>query len=199
LQQAVGKYLVFSGRIHLEYTHNAYDFSILGNTPIFFPLLGRSKIPDLLACQRTEFPRFLRAYGLSSVAARSSNPNSVVPGHPGAPVVFRIDHDEKFNQTTHLQLPAWKKGPWVRLSTGAMTRAWSPAPVRWRDSSGSVDLSVLTADQQLKLASLRPTPPTLAHLSHLHLRLRLDLISLPPRHRKRRHNPPRIASRNLST
>ena len=26
---------------------------------------------------------------------------------------FRIDHDEKFNQTTHLQYQPWKKGPWV--------------------------------------------------------------------------------------
>src|SRR5207237_1765877 len=46
LQQAVGKYLVFSGEYIWKYTHNAYDFSILGNTPIFFPIAwDRSKIP----------------------------------------------------------------------------------------------------------------------------------------------------------
>jgi hypothetical protein len=26
---------------------------------------------------------------------------------------FRIDHDEKFNQTTHLQYQIGKRGPWV--------------------------------------------------------------------------------------
>src|SRR5204863_2941090 len=46
LQQAVGRYLVFSGEYIWKYTHNAYDFSILGNTPIFFPIAwDRSKIP----------------------------------------------------------------------------------------------------------------------------------------------------------
>jgi TonB-dependent receptor-like protein len=34
LQQAFGKYLVFSGEYIWKYTHNGYDFSILGNTPI---------------------------------------------------------------------------------------------------------------------------------------------------------------------
>jgi hypothetical protein len=27
--------------------------------------------------------------------------------------VFRIDHDETFNQTTHLQYQPWKRGPWL--------------------------------------------------------------------------------------
>jgi hypothetical protein len=26
---------------------------------------------------------------------------------------FRIDHDEKFNQTTHFQYQPWKRGPWM--------------------------------------------------------------------------------------
>jgi hypothetical protein len=30
--------------------------------------------------------------------------------------VFRIDHDEKFNQTTHLQYQPWKRGPWVAFN-----------------------------------------------------------------------------------
>jgi hypothetical protein len=35
----------------------------------------------------------------------------VTVGQSGS--VFRIDHDEKFNQTTHLQYQPWKRGPWV--------------------------------------------------------------------------------------
>jgi len=48
LQQAFGKYLVFSGEYIWKYTHNGYDFSILGNTPIFSRLPGTTpKFPDL--------------------------------------------------------------------------------------------------------------------------------------------------------
>src|SRR5580692_5348029 len=37
-QQAFGKYLVIDGEYIWKYTHNAYDFSILGATPITFPI-----------------------------------------------------------------------------------------------------------------------------------------------------------------
>ena len=38
MQQAFGKYLVFSGEYIWKYTHNAFDFSDFLNTPIFFPI-----------------------------------------------------------------------------------------------------------------------------------------------------------------
>ena len=45
-QQAVGKWAVFSGEYIWKYTHNAFDFSVLGNTPITFPIdWHNSKIP----------------------------------------------------------------------------------------------------------------------------------------------------------
>ena len=48
LQQAFGKYVVFSGEYIWKYTHNGYDFSVLGNTPITFPVeWARSKIPGM--------------------------------------------------------------------------------------------------------------------------------------------------------
>ena len=48
IQQAFGRYLVFSGEYIWKYTHNAYDFSVLGATPITFPIAWHnSKIPDL--------------------------------------------------------------------------------------------------------------------------------------------------------
>src|SRR3984885_1108636 len=46
LQQAFGKNLVISGDYIWKYTHNAFDFSVLGNTPITFPFdWHNSKIP----------------------------------------------------------------------------------------------------------------------------------------------------------
>ena len=47
IEQAFGKYLVFSGEYIWKYTHNGYDFSVLGNTPITFPdRMAQLKIPD---------------------------------------------------------------------------------------------------------------------------------------------------------
>src|SRR3984885_5884205 len=46
LQQAFGRFLVLSGEYIWKYTNRAYDFSVLGNTPITYPIeWARSKIP----------------------------------------------------------------------------------------------------------------------------------------------------------
>ena len=38
--------MVFSGEYIWKYTHNAFDFSVLGNTPITFPIdWHNSKVP----------------------------------------------------------------------------------------------------------------------------------------------------------
>ncbi|MGA3031776.1 MAG: TonB-dependent receptor [Terracidiphilus sp.] len=107
LQQAVGKNLVVSGEYIWKYTHNAFDFSVLGNTPITFPIdWHNSKIPGYAL--HVEVPGYhnFSAYSvMSSVAARFFPPQvagaGATVGQTGLP--FRIDHDERFNQTTHLQ------------------------------------------------------------------------------------------------
>jgi hypothetical protein len=88
----------------------------VGSTPITFPIeWASSKIPGYAI--RASLPDFhgLSAFVvMSSVAARFSLPQ--VAGLPIIPVgneVFRIDHDELFNQTTHLQYQPWKRGPWL--------------------------------------------------------------------------------------
>jgi hypothetical protein len=121
IQQAFGRYVVFSGEYIWKYTHNAYDFSILGNTPITFPIeWDRSKIPGYAA--RVSVPNFHGFSALavfSSVAARFFTPQ--IGGAGAVPAVaatsststpFRIDHDEKFNMTAHIQYQPWKTGPW---------------------------------------------------------------------------------------
>ncbi|HKR26216.1 MAG TPA: TonB-dependent receptor, partial [Acidobacteriaceae bacterium] len=48
LQQVAGRHFVISGEYIWKYTRNAYDFSVLGNTPITFPIeWHNSKIPGL--------------------------------------------------------------------------------------------------------------------------------------------------------
>jgi len=116
-QQAFGKFLVVDADYLWKYTHNAYDFSILGNTPVTFPIVWHnSKIPGFaLRASVPDFHGFTALVVMSSVAARYFPPQvgglGVTVGQSGS--VFRIDHDEKFNQTTHLQYQPWKRGPWV--------------------------------------------------------------------------------------
>ena len=117
LEQAFGRYLVFSGEWITKYTHNGYDFSVLGDTPITFPIeWHNSKIPGYAG--RVSVPNFHGFSALmvfSSVAARFFTPQIGGAGATitGAGLPFRIDHDEKFNQTTHFQYQPWKLGPWV--------------------------------------------------------------------------------------
>jgi len=205
LQQAFGRYLVFSGEYVWKYTHNGYDFSILGNTPIFFPVAwDRSKIPGFAG--RVSVPNFHGFSALmvfSSVAARFFTPQlsgaGAVPSAPSG--VFRIDHDEKFNQTTHLQYQPWQRGPWVgfnwRYDSGLVAGAVPFAT----DSTTPVDLTGLSGDQQLQAGlfcgSQRPTltsPLTTCAPSQYGS----TLVSIPaPGTENDDHNPPRTKPRSL--
>ena len=205
LQQAFGRYLVFSGEYVWKYTHNAYDFSILGNTPIFFPIAwDRSKIPGFAG--RVSVPNldgFSALMVFSSVAARFFLPQ--VSGAGATPSatsgVFRIDHDEKFNQTTHLQYQPWQKGPWVgfnwRYDSGLVAGAVPFAT----DSTTPVDLTGLTGDQQ-KQAGLfcGNVFPTLTSplTSCAPSQYGSTRVTIPaPGTENDDKNPPRIAPRHL--
>jgi len=206
LQQAAGKYLVFSGEYIWKYTHNAYDFSILGNTPIFFPIAWeRSKIPGFAG--RVSVPNFHGFSALmvfSSVAARFFTPQlsgaGAVPSAPSG--VFRIDHDEKFNQTTHIQYQPWQRGPWMGfnwrydsgLVAGSVPFASSP--------NTPVDLSGLTADQQFQAGltcnGVRATPLMALPNPCPATQFGSTLVSIPaPGTENDDKNPPRIAPRHL--
>jgi hypothetical protein len=87
LQQAFGKHVVFDGEYIWKYTHNAYDFSVLGNTPITFPIeWHNSKIPGFTArVSLTDFHGLTAYVVMSSVAARFFTPQ--VGGAGAVPVV----------------------------------------------------------------------------------------------------------------
>src|ERR1019366_3082364 len=95
LEQAFGKYVVVDGEYVWKYTHNGYDFGVVGATPIAFPIeWTRSKIPGFDG--RISVPNYhgLSAYAvMSSVAARFFLPQVAgIPIVGPAPGVFRIDH-----------------------------------------------------------------------------------------------------------
>ena len=211
-QQAFGKYLVVDAEYLWKYTHLSYDFSVFGNTPITFPIeWTRSKIPGYML--RASLPNFhgLTAYFVaSSVAARFFQPQvsgiGVTPAGQGGTGVFRIDHDEKFNQTTHLQYQPWKRGPWIGwnwrydsgLVAGAVPFATSANPL---DPGYQVDLTGLTANQQIQAGlfcgNVFPTysVPLTSCPGNLY---GSTLVKIPkPGTENDDHNPPRVQPRNL--
>jgi hypothetical protein len=226
VEQAFGKYLVFSGEYIWKYTHNAYDFSILGATPITFPVAwDRSKIPGFAG--RVSVPNFHGFTALmvfSSVAARYFTPQvSGAGAAPSAPAgVFRIDHDEKFNQTTHLQYQMGKRGPWLGfnwrydngLVSGSVTCPGGDCNNGPLGSASVVDTSILSPDQQFEAGlfcgSARPFPAGPGNPAGTALSSSLgtnlcpasqygsSLISIPaPGKEDDDKNPPRIAQRSL--
>jgi len=208
IQQAVGKYLVFSGEYIWKYTHDAYDFSVLGSTPITFPIEWHSsKIPGFAG--RVSVPNlhgFSALTVFSSVAARFFEPQlggaGATPSAPGG--VFRIDHDERFNQTTHLQYQPWQKGPWFgfnwRYDSGLVAGAVPFADV----AGGVVDLAAsgLTPDQQYQAGffcnGLRATPTAGLPATCLASQFGSNLVQVPAAGTENDdHNPPRVAARHL--
>ena len=215
LQQAFGRYLVVDGEYIWKYTHRAYDFSVLGSTPITFPIeWASSKIPGYAV--RASMPNFhgLSAFVVfSSVAARFFTPQvSGIGATPGGSSVFRIDHDENFNQTTHLQYQLGKTGPWFgfnwRYDSGLVA---GPVPCAGGNCANGpngtdsiVDFSALTPDQQFQAGlfcgTARATPTTPINDSGLCPASQFGsaLVKVPaPGTEDDDHNPPRIAPRNL--
>jgi hypothetical protein len=223
LQQAFGRYLVFNGEYIWKYTHNGYDFSVLGNTPITFPIeWHNSKIPGYAGSVRMPEVRGLSASVVfSSVAARFFPPQAgglgVTVGQNGLP--FRIDHDEKFNQSSHLQYQPWKRGPWFafswRYDSGQVAGAvpcYGVLP--GNDCSASTTLNgepavsmvgngaPLTADEEFEAgfscAGARATPTTALPATCPVSQFASSLVTIPaPNKENDDHNPPRIAPRHL--
>jgi hypothetical protein len=225
VQQAFGRFLVVDGEYIWKYTHNAYDFSVLGNTPITFPIAWHnSKIPGFAL--RASVPvthGFSALVVMSGVAARFFEPQiSGAGANPLASTgVFRIDHDEAFNMTAHMQYQTpWKRGPWVgfnwRYDSGLVAGAipcYGIGPAN--DCPQSTTLSglpaitmtdpsgiPLTADQEFQAGltcnGVHASPTTPLPFVCLASQFGSSLTKVPaPGTENDDHNPPRIATRNL--
>ncbi len=228
-QQAAGKNFVFSGDYIWKYTYNAFDFSVLGNTPITFPIdWHNSKIPGFaLRADVPNFHNFSAFVVMSSVAARffpsqSAGAGATV-GQGGYP--FRIDHDERFNETTHVQyqIPGTRMlGPWIsfnwRYDSGLVAGSvpcynvtdpnsrcnpinGGPS-VTLPNGQPGIDLSSLTADQEfeagLSCGGIKATPATPLPSPCPAAELTSNLVKVPaPGTENDDKNPPRIQPRNL--
>jgi hypothetical protein len=221
-QQGFGKNFVVSADYLWKYTHSAFDFAILGNTPIFFPIdWHNSKTQGfVIHADLPNYHNFSAFVSMSSVSARFFPPQSAgagaTVGQSGFP--FRIDHDEKFNQTTHVQYQVpGKRGPWIgfnwRYDSG-LNAAATPcynitdpnshcgAISTTLNGQPAIDLSGFTADQEfeagLSCNGIKATPTTPLPTPCLATQLTSSLLSIPaPGTENDDKNPSRVKPRSL--
>ena len=145
-QQNIGRYLLVDASYFWKFTDTAYDFDVLFNTPITFPISWRKSKLDGVAgrVSTTSIRGFQAQWTLGHTRARFFGPETggLIFNSPVDYSVFRIDHDEVYEQTVNLRYQHSKNAPWIDLT--------------WRFDSGEVagnvpDLAsalALTGDQQ---------------------------------------------------
>jgi Carboxypeptidase regulatory-like domain len=202
LQQGIGRYIIIDGDYFWKSTRNAYDFNVILNTPIAFPISwDRSKIDGVAVRVTLANYKGLSAYFTAGhTRARYFPPetgglffNSDLPAG-----VFRIDHDQAFQQNTQVQ-----------YQFNQFKRLLPYVAFSWRYDSGLVAGSVpdfataltLTPDQQAQIGlfcgDVFATPTTgLTDCTDPHhgaTRVRIPADGTEDDD----HNPPRIAPRHL--
>jgi len=198
IEQAIKKYVQIEANYFWKVTKDAFDFDTLFNTSIAFPIEWKqSKIDGVSFRVSTSNYHGFQAYTtIGHTRARFFGPESggLVFNSALDPGAFRIDHDQKLQQTTFLRYQHGKEGWWAMLT--------------WRYDSGEVagsvtdlaDALALTGDQQAAIgfhcgsqyASLN-SPITACTGSYGATRLVIPAAGTF----NADHNPPRIASRNL--
>jgi hypothetical protein len=202
LEQTVGRYLVASADYFWKYTDNAYDFGTLLDTPIAFPIAWRKSKLDGVAV-RIATPNlhgFQWYTTMGHTRARyfpSETGGLIFNGDVGGDSVFRIDHDQAFQQTTNLRYQHGDNGPWISFT--------------WRYDSGLVagavgslaDALALTGAQQSAIGffcgNLFPSitaPRTAAECTPSNYGA-TRLVIPEEGTANDDHNPPRVASRHL--
>jgi len=142
LEQTFGRYILVSADYFWKYTTNAYDFGNLFNTPIAFPVaLKKSKLDGVSARIGTPLLHGFQWYTtMGHTRARYFGPQTgglVFNNDLGDASVFRIDHDQAFQQTTNLHYQMGKSGPWISFT--------------WRYDSGQASGAVTSLDDVLAL------------------------------------------------
>ncbi len=199
IQQGIGRLFVVDAGYFWKFTHNAFDFDTLFNSPIAFPIEWRkSKIDGVAARVTMTDTHGLSAYMiLGHTRARFFGPEigGLLFNSPLDTSVFRIDHDQAFEQTTNLRYQPKKNGPWASFT--------------WRYDSGAVAGSVpdlaaayaLTADEQAAIGfHCGSTYATLGNpiTSCAGGNASATRLVIPaPGTENDDHNPPRISPRNL--
>jgi hypothetical protein len=201
-QQQLGKHFVLDGDYYYKRTHNGFDFNVLFNTSVVFPIAWETSKLDGVSARLN-----LTNYkGLSAFVVAGHTRSRYFPPESGGlffnsdlPAgVFRIDHDQAFQQTTQVQyqFQQWKRlAPYLAFT--------------WRYDSGLVAGAVpdfataltFAGDQQAQIglfcgSSFATVSNPLVSCSDSNrgaTRLRIPADGTA----NDDHNPPRIAPRHL--
>jgi hypothetical protein len=140
IQQALGKVAVVDFGYFTKRTDNAYDFGVLFDTPIVFPISwDHSKLDGFTGriniVEHKGFSAFVVMAHTNAIFSPPGNGGFLDESPEGD---FRIDHDQKFNSTANFQYVFHKAtGAWAALS--------------WRYDSGLVAGAVASVDDALAL------------------------------------------------
>lgn len=198
LQQRIGRWFIVDADYFWKYTDGAYDFSILFNTPITFPVAWHnSKLDGVTARVSTIDLHGFQAYmTLGHTRARYFGPETggLIPLGGFAGGVFRIDHDQAYQQTAVFRYQRPHNREWVDFT--------------WRYDSGLVVSGVpdveaalaLTAAQQVAIGfscngmlATYSSPITICDGVG-----KSALLTLPQTGKEDDdHNPDRVKARNL--
>ncbi len=209
-EQGFGRHLILNAEYFWKYTDRDFDFDAVLNSPLAFPIQWqKSKIDGLGIKLTVPESHGLSLYSvLGHTRARFFGPEvgGILFNDPKLSTQttpFRIDHDQAFQQTTHMQYQPMKAGPWYgltwRYESGAVA---GNAPFSTSsDGNAPVDLSYLSADQQLQAqlacgnVQATLTNPLASCAGRL---LSSTLLKLPlPGTEDDDRNPPRVAPRTL--
>lgn len=130
VQQALGRYVQVDGEYFWKYTNNGYDFGVIATSPIAFPISWpKAKLDGVsLRLSSVNFKGFQGYMTMSHNRARFFTADGSV---------FRIDHDQVFQQTSNARYQWKNSGPWVGAT--------------WRYDSGLVAGAVGSLDDLLAL------------------------------------------------
>src|SRR5262245_36089436 len=131
LQQALSRYVQVEGDYFWKFTDNAYDFGVLFNTPIAFPITWPKSRLDGVSLRVSS----INIKGFQWYTTLGHNRARFFP-EGGS--VFRIDHDQVFQQTTNVRYQWKKNGPWAGFT--------------WRYDSGLVAGAVASLADALALS-----------------------------------------------
>ncbi|HEX8925808.1 MAG TPA: TonB-dependent receptor, partial [Terriglobales bacterium] len=198
LQQTFGKYVQVDGSYFCKYTNDDFDFDVLFNTPLAFPIQWqKSKIDGVSVRVSMPVIHGVSAYSvMGHTRARFFGPEIGGLLFNSTPQLgaFRIDHDQAFQQSTHLQYQLGKRLPWIGMT-------WNYESGEVAGSVASIaDALAFTADQQAQIGLhcgavyATPTTPILACAPGQLASTRLN-VPAPGTYNPDK-NPARVAPRN---
>ncbi len=143
LQQRIGRWAVIDADYFWKYTHNAYDFFVLFNTPIAFPVgWHNSKLDGFTGRVSTiNLHGFTASMTMGHTRARYFPPatGGLIPLGGISGGVFRIDHDQAYQHTVVMRYQRPRNAEWIDFT--------------WRYDSGLVVSGVPDVDAALALTA----------------------------------------------